>query len=85
MNKRLLFLTFRNTAIGIGFIVGIFTFGFIVLFLNQYLGSAVFSLAFVSLAMLLFIVGMSYNNAKDQIERERRRGDEVMATLKRKF
>ena len=85
MNKRLLFLTLRNTLLGIGLIFGFFAFGFIILFLNTYLGTAVFSIAFVSICALIFIISMSHSAAQDQIERERRRSNEVMNKLKKEY
>jgi len=85
VNKRLILLTLRNIGIGIGIIIGLFTFGFIVLFLNEYFGTAVFSLAFVGICALIFIVMMSHGAAQDQIEREQRRSNEIMNRLKRDY
>lgn len=85
MNKRLILLTLRNIGIGIGIIIGLFTFGFIILFLNEYFGTAVFSLAFVGICALIFIVMMSHSAAQDQIEREQRRSNQIMDRLKRDY
>lgn len=85
MNKRLILLTLRNIGIGIGIIIGLFTFGFIIIFLNEYFGRATFSLALVGIVMLTFIAAMSHSAAKDQIERERRRSNEVMDRLKKDY
>lgn len=85
MNKRLIILTLRNIGIGITIIAGLFTFGFIILFLNTYFGKATFSLALVGIVMLTFIAAMSHSAAKDQIEREQRRSNQIMDRLKRDY
>lgn len=83
MNRRLLQLWFRNISIAVGFVIGLFAFGFAIVFLNTYFGTPVFSLIFVGTLMITWVIFMCYRFAVDQLESENRRNNRVMDTLRR--
>ncbi len=78
-------LWIRNMAIAIGVIVGFFSFGFALLFLNTYFGSAMVSVLFVAIIGFAWMCFMCYKIAQDQFDREKRRSEQVMDRLKREY
>jgi hypothetical protein len=83
--KRMGILWARNMAIAIGIIFGFFAFGFGILFLNTYFGSAMFSVLIISVMSIAWVCYMCYKIAQDQFAREQRRSEQVMDRLKKEY
>jgi uncharacterized membrane protein len=83
MNYRLIQLWLRNIAVAVGIVVGMFAFGFAILFLNTYFGTLMFSRIFAGILMCMWMIFMCYRIAADQLESENRRNNRVMDTLRR--
>ena len=80
--KRMSILWARNMAIAIGIIFGCFAFGFGILFLKTYFGSAMFSLLIVAIMSIAWVCFMCYKIAQDQFAREETRSKQIMDRLK---
>lgn len=75
-------LWFRNVAIAVGLTVSAFALAFSLLLLNAYFGSEIFSIAFLAVVSVVFVLLMCYKVAQEQYEREQIRSKRLMDTLK---
>lgn len=82
LNKRLMKLWFRNVAIAVGLTVSAFALAFSLLLLNAYFGSEIFSIAFLAVVSVVFVLLMCYKVAQEQYEREQIKSKRLMDTLK---
>lgn len=82
MNNRILKLWLRNMAIAFGSLFGLFAFGFLIVFLNDYFGTQLFSLGIAASVIVAFPALMCYKIAQEQYEREQIRSKRLMDTLK---
>lgn len=85
LNKRLMKLWFRNMAVAFGIIFGVFASGFMILYLNTYFGTQLFTLGLLAAFTIAFPVFICYKIAQEQYQREQIRSKRLMETLKREF
>lgn len=83
VNKRIALLCLRNMAVAVGVIIGLFLFGFAILFLNNYFGTTVVSIGIVTVLFLSSLTVMCYTAAVDQFNSEQRRHQNLMDRLRR--
>jgi hypothetical protein len=83
--KRMSILWARNMVVAFGLIFGLFAFGFGILLLNTYFGTALFSILIVTVIGVGFVCNMCYKIAQDQFAREQRRSEQVMDRLKKEY
>ena len=82
-SKRIAILWLRNMLVASGIMLGVIAFGFGVIFLNTYFGTAMFSLLICAILTVAWTGFMCYKIARDQYEQEQRRSKRLMDTLKK--
>lgn len=82
MNRKFLFFWLRNIAVAFGLIFVAVSLAVLLLLLNAYFGTEIFSLGFLAIISVGFILVMCYKIAQEQYERDQIKSKRLMDTLK---
>lgn len=82
MNRKIAFFWLRNVAVAFGLALAFFAFALALLLLNAYFGSEIFSIGFLAVISIGFVLAMCYKIAQEQYEREQIRSKRLMDALK---